>query len=139
MDTFRKALIGSAMIGTTLLGGAVGASLIGSASAQDAPAETTTTVAVNDDSTATTEDDATTEAEDEGRRGDHAEETELTGDQATQAIAAAEAAQPDATVERAETDSEGDFEVHMTLEDGSDITVKLDADFNVTETVEGNC
>jgi uncharacterized membrane protein YkoI len=65
-------------------------------------------------------------------------ETELTGDDLAKATAAAQAAIPDGTVERAETDADGAaYEVHMTKADGSDVTVKLDANFAVTSTVDG--
>ena len=41
-------------------------------------------------------------------------------------------------MERAETDAEGaTYEVHMTKSDGSEVTVKLDSNFNVTETLNG--
>jgi uncharacterized membrane protein YkoI len=76
------------------------------------------------------------------RGGPHAAngvtETPLTGDDATKATAAAQAAVPGATVDRAETDAEGAaYEVHMTKADGSKVTVKLDSNFNVTETING--
>ncbi len=62
----------------------------------------------------------------------------LTGDDLTKATAAAETAVPGATAERAETDAEGaSYEVHMTKADGSVVTVKLDASFNVTSTIDG--
>jgi uncharacterized membrane protein YkoI len=65
-------------------------------------------------------------------------ETVLTGDDAAKATAAAEAAVPGATAQRAETDAEGAaYEVHMTKADGSVVTVKLDSNFNVTETIDG--
>lgn len=65
-------------------------------------------------------------------------ETVLTGDDATKAIAAAKAAEPGATVIRAETDADGDkYEVHMQKSDGSMVTVKLDANFKVTSTQDG--
>ena len=55
----------------------------------------------------------------------------LTGGELTKATAAAEAAVPGATAQRAETDAEGAaYEVHMTKADGSVVTVKLDASFN---------
>ena len=45
---------------------------------------------------------------------------------------------PGATAQRAETDAEGaTYEVHMTKADGSVVTVKLDANFAVTETING--
>ena len=129
MNFARKALVGGALAGTALLGGALGASLLGSAGAQ------------TDTTAASTEAASTATAADPGH-GPHTAngitETELTGDDASKAIAAAQAAVPGATVERAETDAEGAaYEVHMTKSDGSRVTVKLDNSFNVTETVNG--
>jgi uncharacterized membrane protein YkoI len=57
----------------------------------------------------------------------------LTGDTATSATAAAQGAVPDGTVDRVENDAEGAvYEAHMTKADGSHVTVKMDASFNVT-------
>lgn len=66
-------------------------------------------------------------------------ETLLTGTDLQKATAAAEAAEPGATVVRAETDSSGDatYEVHMKEADGSYVTVELDSTFAVTKTVSG--
>jgi uncharacterized membrane protein YkoI len=66
-------------------------------------------------------------------------ETELTGTDLEKATAAAKAKVSDATVERAETDADGEgtYEVHMKKSDGSMITVFLDANFNVTSTTNG--
>jgi len=62
-------------------------------------------------------------------------ETVLAGDQATSVQAAVTAANPGATIDRMETDADGDaFEAHITLADGSHVTVKLDASFNITST-----
>ena len=48
------------------------------------------------------------------------------------------AAQPDATIERMETDADGaTYEAHITKADGTRATVLLDANFTVTETQEG--
>jgi uncharacterized membrane protein YkoI len=66
-------------------------------------------------------------------------ETPLTGDDLTKATAAAQAAVPGATVDRAETDADGaTYEVHMTKSDGTKVTVKLDANFAATQTINGN-
>jgi hypothetical protein len=66
-------------------------------------------------------------------------ETPLTGDDLAKATSAAQTAEPGATVDRAETDADGDaYEVHMTLADGSHVTVKLDSSFNVTSTADGH-
>jgi len=66
-------------------------------------------------------------------------ETLLTGSDLTKATAAAEAAQPGATVVRAETDSSGTstYEVHMKKSDGTYVTVHLDSSFTVTSTDDG--
>jgi hypothetical protein len=66
-------------------------------------------------------------------------ETLLTGTDLAQATAAAQAAEPGATVIRAETDSSGDakYEVHMKKADGTYVTVELDSTFTVTGTATG--
>jgi len=66
-------------------------------------------------------------------------ETLLTGSDLASATAAATAAEPGATVLRAETDSSGDatYEVHMTKADGSTVTVELNSSFAVTGTKTG--
>ena len=130
MNYARKVLVAGATAGTALLGGALGASLLGSAGAQ--------TSATTAPSSGTS---GSTAAPDPGHGPHQANgitETELTGDDASKAIAAAQAAVPGASVERAETDAEGAaYEVHMTKADGSEVTVKLDSSFTVTETVNG--
>lgn len=134
MNNLRKSLIAGTMAGTALLGGAVGASLVGTAGAQTADSST------SDGSTTATPptDNGATPAPQGPHTANGITEQELTGDDATQAIAAAQAAEPDATVVRAETDAEGAaYEVHMTRSDGTEITVKLDSSFTVTETVTG--
>ena len=63
----------------------------------------------------------------------------LTGDAATKVKAAVEQALPGSTIERMENDAEGAvYEAHVTKADGSDVTVKLDANLNVTGTVNGH-
>jgi uncharacterized membrane protein YkoI len=65
-------------------------------------------------------------------------ETPLTGDNLSKATDAAKAAVPGATVQEATTDADGaKYEVHMAKSDGSEVTVKLDAAFKVTSTVNG--
>jgi hypothetical protein len=66
-------------------------------------------------------------------------ETLLTGTNLSSAVAAAKAAEPGATVIRAETDSsgKGTYEVHMQKSDGSDVTVYLNSSFKVTSTGSG--
>ncbi len=87
-----------------------------------------------------------------GARGDHGTrdpskgghvangitETVLTGDDAAKATAAAQAAVPDGTIERVETDAEGaTYEAHVVKADGSHVTVKMDASFSVTSVEDG--
>jgi hypothetical protein len=67
------------------------------------------------------------------------DETLLTGTDLSSAVAAAQTAEPGATVIRAETNSSGasTYEVHMTKTDGSVVTVLEDASFTVTGTIDG--
>jgi len=134
MNPIRKAVIGGTLVIATMGGGAVGAALMsGTAGAATNP--TSTMVAASTSSTAA--------AKDANQSGPHQAngitETPLTGDTLAKAEAAAKAAVPGGTIERAETDAEGaKYEVHVTKADGSDVTVKLDASFNVTGTVNGH-
>jgi hypothetical protein len=65
-------------------------------------------------------------------------ETLLTGDAATKAKDAALAAVPGATVIRVETDSgDAEYEAHLKKSDGTEVTVRMDANFKVTSTVDG--
>jgi uncharacterized membrane protein YkoI len=127
----RKILIGGALSAAALGGGAVGAALInGTASAQS---PTTTT----DQSGATASTDQQQPAFDPTKGGhvgaNGVKEELLTGDTAEKAKAAALAAVPDGTIQRVETDAEGAvYEAHMVKSDGTHVTVKMDADFNVT-------
>jgi hypothetical protein len=52
-------------------------------------------------------------------------------------LAAVKAKYPDATVERAETDSEGVYEAHI-VNGGSPLTVQVGKDFTITGTDEGH-
>jgi len=67
------------------------------------------------------------------------EETVLSGTSLQKADAAATAAEPGATIVRAETDSsgKGTYEVHMKKADGSYLTVYLDSNDKVTSTASG--
>jgi hypothetical protein len=62
----------------------------------------------------------------------------LTGDTATKVRSAALAAVPGGTIERVENDAEGSpYEAHITKADGTEVTVKVDASFNVTSIETG--
>ena len=65
-------------------------------------------------------------------------ETLLTGTTADKVKAAALAADPGATIIRVETDSAGSpYEAHITKADGTQVTLKIDANFKVTSTEQG--
>ena len=70
-----------------------------------------------------------------GGKGGRGNETVLVGDEAAKVTAAAQAAIPDGTIDRVETDSDGSpFEAHVTKADGTQVVVKVDASFAVTST-----
>jgi hypothetical protein len=60
------------------------------------------------------------------------DETLLTGDAASKVRAAALAKYPGATIERAETDSDGVYEAHLVTADGQHVTVEVDKSYKVT-------
>ena len=150
MNSPRKLLLSGALAGTALVGGALIANLANAAtsdgSSTSATTATTTAPSQSGSSGSTGTEtpapaDRGTGTHDPSKGGHQANgktETLLTGDTKTKAVAAAQAAVPGATVERAETDAEGAvYEVHMTKSDGSEVTVKLDASFKVTDTIDG--
>ncbi|HET7280392.1 MAG TPA: hypothetical protein VFJ22_20150 [Dermatophilaceae bacterium] len=61
----------------------------------------------------------------------------LTGDTAAKVTAAAKAKEPNATIQRVETDSDGVYEAHMVRSDGTLITVQIDKNFAVTNVIVG--
>ena len=138
MTPIRKATIGAFLLGSVVAGG-ISMTTLGNASAAS---NTTATVAAADstDSTASTPATPATPAAPAGpHQANGITEEILTGDTATQVQAAVLAAQPGATINRMETDAEGAvYEAHITLADGSDATVKLDANFTVIGTESGH-
>jgi ABC-type transport system substrate-binding protein len=142
MQPIRKAVIGVAMVGSTLTGGAVGAMLLnGSASAADSTTSTTAADATAAPSTAAPSTatpaapakDPNFDPSKGGHMANGITEALLTGDAADKAKAAALAAVPGGTIQRVENDAEGaTYEAHMTKADGSHVTVKMDASFKVT-------
>ncbi len=137
MNSFRTVVFGGAMAGTALVGGAIGASLIGTAGAQTST-RTTSDTSTTPTATPDTDPKPAPDWSTGGHQANGITESLITGDDAAKATAAAEAAVPGATAQRVETDAEGAaYEVHMTKSDGSIVTVKLDANFNVTSTIDG--
>jgi uncharacterized membrane protein YkoI len=138
MHPARKILIGGAIAGAAVAGAAVGAATLGTASAATDPTPSTSAPATSESNSG----NATAPSDAAKGQGPHQAngipEAPLTGDDATKATAAAQAAVPGATVDRVETDADGaTYEAHMTKSDGTKVTVKMDANFTVTGTVDG--
>jgi uncharacterized membrane protein YkoI len=141
MRPLNKLLVGGALAGLALTGGAIGASLSGTAGAATNSGSSSSSAAQTAPAYGQAPTGASAPAPDWSKAGHQANgktETLLTGDAASKAKAAAEAAVPGATARRIETDAEGAaYEVHMTKSDGSIVTVKLDSSFKVTQTING--
>jgi hypothetical protein len=168
MNTIRKSVAGAAVLGATLTGGAFGAAFLGgSANAQStdstettiAAATTDTTVAASTDTTVAASTDTTVAASTDttvaastasntdraprdpskgGHQANGKTEELLTGDVAAKVTAAAQAAVPGGTIERVESDAEGDpYEAHVVKADGSQVTVKVGSDFLVIRVESG--
>jgi ABC-type transport system substrate-binding protein len=135
MNPARKIALGAAFLGATAVGGVLGGSFLGTAGAQT---DTTTDTTASADATT----DPAPPAHDPSQGGHMANgitEELLTGDAASQAETAALAAVPGGTIERVESDAEGDaYEAHMVDADGNHVTVKLDDSFTVTSVDAGH-
>ena len=143
----RSGLIGLGLMGSTLIGGALGAALLnGTASAAD---NTTTTAAATAPAPpADGQRGPGGRGGPGGQQGDPsqgghvgangAKEVLLTGDTATKVTDAAKAAVPGATVLRVENDVDEDspYEAHVRKADGSMATVLVGADFKVTQVLD---
>ena len=129
MNKRQKTAIGASIVGSMLLGGAIGATFLTSAAATNSPAS------APDARSGSGHDDSTG-----GHVGkDGTVEALLTGDTAARVTAAVEAEYPDAIIQRVETDAEGAaYEAHITQADGTRATVKLDASFTITATETGH-
>ncbi len=134
MNTPRKAILATSVLGAMAAGGLFGATVlapsIGSAATVSTTAASSTQAPPNGG------------APFDPSRGGHTAngitEKLLTGDTATKVQAAATAAVPGGTIERVENDAEGSpYEAHMTKADGSHVTVKVDASFKVTSVEDG--
>jgi hypothetical protein len=128
VKTSTKSAMVSLSLAAAIGGGALAVSAL--------PANAATTSPSPDASQSTT-----APARDETKGGHQANgitETLLTGDTATRVTEAALAANPGATIQRAETDAEGAaYEAHIIKSDGTRATVYLDSSFNVTSTDTG--
>ncbi len=127
-DTIKKVLMAIGAISALALGGAAIAGAVSS--------DGSTTTQQSD--TATQDDSGTANSTpaDGSKRpggGQRSDETLLTGTTATQVTQAAMAEVPGGTIERVETDADGNapYEAHMVKADGSRVTVYVDKQFNV--------
>jgi ABC-type transport system substrate-binding protein len=139
MNPIRKVAVGAAMLGATLTGGAIGATFLGTASAQtDTSSSSTATAPTDSSSTAPADAPAPRDPSKGGHTANGVTEELLAGDTATQVTEAAQAAVPDGTIERVETDADGaTYEAHMVKADGSHVTVLFNADFSVSSIETG--
>jgi hypothetical protein len=135
----KKIAAGGLLTASMITGGAIGAAVLGgTANAQTTSDSSTSSTAPSTDSST-----APGRPAHDPTKGGHVgangvTEELLTGDTAASVTAAAQAAVPDGTIDRVENDAEGaTYEAHMTKADGSHVTVKLDASFNVTGIEDG--
>jgi uncharacterized membrane protein YkoI len=121
----------TALVVSSLAALALGGSAIAGAASNDNAASTSSSAA------ATTQDDSGNSRGAFG--GQRPDETLLTGDDASKVSAAALARFPGGTIERVETDADGNakYESHMTKADGSRVTVYVNADFEVVSVESG--
>ena len=87
------------------------------------------------DSVASTVSDATRKLD--PTKSMRADEHLLTGTTASKVRAAARAKDPDATIQRVETDSDGVYEAHIVTSAGNEVIVQVGKDFTVTGTQTG--
>src|SRR5262249_14674927 len=135
MKPQRKAAVGALLLGATLTGGALGASLFsGTANAQTSGSTSSSSAPATSPGTPAQQPDQSKG----GHTANGITEVVLTGDTAEKVSAAAQAAVPDGTIQRVENDAEGAaYEAHMTKADGSTVTVKINSDFTVANIVDG--
>jgi uncharacterized membrane protein YkoI len=121
----------TALVVSSLAALALGGSAIAGAASDDNAASTSSSAA------ATTQDDNGNSQRPFG--GQRSDETLLTGDAASKVSAAALAKVPGGTVERVETDADGNakYEAHMTNADGSRVTVYVNVNFEVVSVESG--
>jgi hypothetical protein len=136
MNNLRKFLIGGGLTAATLVGGGVGASMVNGVAG--AATTSTTAATATAPAAAPAADAAPRDPSLGGHTANGKTETLLTGDDADKAKAAALAAVPGATIERVETDADGQaYEAHIVKADGTHATVLFDSSFKVVEVQAG--
>lgn len=114
--TFRRTAAGIVLVASGL---AAGGALVSTGVAQAASTTITST--------------ATSGTPDQSK-SQRPDETLLTGTTAAKVRALAAAKYPTATIERVETDSDGVYEAHLQIADGSQLILQVGSDFTVTGT-----
>ena len=133
--------VGAAVFGLALGGGLLAGSVLGAPGTSSAASKSAAAVVV-DDSTSTDTASTDTASTDTAVTDAAAlpvpanPETPLDGDVAAQVTAAAQAAVPDGTIDRVETDNDGVYEAHVTKADGTHVIVQIGADYSVTATID---
>jgi hypothetical protein len=131
MDPLWKRLPLWLAVGAATVGAGVGGAALAGAASNTSTPVSTAAASSSSAAAAQTAPDPATVSHGPG-------ETLLTGTAADKVKAAALSAVPGATVIRVETDSAGSpYEAHLTKTDGTQVTVKVDASFNVTTTEQG--
>jgi uncharacterized membrane protein YkoI len=126
-DKIKKVLMGAAALAALALGGSA---IAGAVSGGDG-------ASTQQSDTATQQDGTSPDTQGNGRQ--HGDETPLTGETAARVREAALAETGGGTVERLETDADGNaaYEAHIAMPDGTRVTVYVDEQFNVVG-VEGH-
>ena len=140
MPVRRSAIIAASMLGAVGIGGVAGAVAL-APNVSGAASSTTTAPSSGSSSSGVPKRPAPPPNFDPTKGGHTANgitEQLLAGDTATKVRDAALAAVPGGTIQRVETDAEGSpYEAHMTKADGTEVTVKVDANFSVTSVDAG--
>jgi hypothetical protein len=133
MNAIRKLAMGGALGAVALTGGALGASLFGTANAATNTTSTTTSGSSSSStSTASTPPPASMPAP--GTAAHESQEKAVTGDAATKAQAAAVKSVGGGTAGEVTTDFTGNgYEVTVTKTDGTQVEVHLDSSFTVMQ------
>jgi len=126
-DSIKNVLLVASSITALALGGAA---LAGAASGDDQSGNSTSTAAPQ----------TSPGPRDAGPRGQRPDEDLLSGDTASKVSAAALARVDGGTIERVETDADGNakYEAHMLDADGNRVTVYVNADFDVVSVESGS-
>ncbi|MEO6201555.1 MAG: hypothetical protein ABIX44_10375 [Cryobacterium sp.] len=134
MNKREKTAIGASIVGSMILGGAIGGTFLTSATAAtNTPTDSSTSEPT--DGSDQNDHDGSDQNDHDGSPG-HGE-TRLTGDTAAKVTAAVKEKYPDAVIKRVENDRDGVYEAHITQADGTRATVKLDTSFAITGTETG--